>query len=487
MSKPTLAIFAFIALLWPASAGAQYTPGSAPFDLIWFTTQDVDANGFPVNPTWAGATASGPNFFNICGPGGYLPAQPSCTDQFTEWDNEDADFSFFGECPADPFPGHLNWRNATNIGYIQWEGASGSWPNDNDINMRLDPPGASTEALNYGESSLGLEFDSTETINNFSDPFWQPGNIGTNINGDFAVVSGLLGVDGVHNGGWTEIHPVFALAIMTNLATSYAKSSETVTTTWQYFIRDFGNEGGCGSQEFGWGGNRGVWYLTLPILGPLFVPGQTPSNTSFSFTGWANYWTSNAAVSAPKKRGGVSLLGIGLPCLPSECAAGGSQQYEVVSIGVTFPATGYGPSFEDGVLAMATTFKLPKQSRMQRRPYTPTTMTQSWEEPSEPDDILAKITDPTVRSNVQAVINESAPVSQYPRDAHRGNVSLQTTSAPAVLSSAEVQQLSAVQATAEDAAHKQSTATFQAKLKTLIPSAELQRLTVPAASPSPGG
>ena len=370
-------------------------------------------------------------------------------------DLQDAPFATFGECSGDPFPGHLNWDTVTNIGYIEWEGASGSWPNDNDINMRLDPYLPVTEPLTAGEASLGLEFDSTETINNFGDPFWQPGQIGSNINGDFAVASGVLGVDGVHHGGWTEIHPVLSLAILTNeQISSKTKTTETVQSTWQYFIRNSGNEGGCGSQEFTWGGRNGSWYLTLPVVGvSIFLPGNLLQVAAHS-----EYWTAGNNVGAPTIRGGVNQLTFG----PKPMA-----QVQTISVGVGLPQSG---TAEDGVLTVLSTYTLPKQSQGKRAVHTAVAQTQDWEEPNEPSDILARITDPSARSKVEALLKTSAPVSQpHAADVSRGSVTLATLSAPPALSSTDVQHLSAVHAAPEDPARKASMTDLTLKLKAAMP------------------
>lgn len=467
MSKSILIVivFALVAGLLPRNADALtfsgYSSGKAPFDLEWHSSQDVDANGFPVNPIWTYQEKNSnqsPNFAAICGPGGYYPPNSACTNQPTEWNPQDATFAAFGECGGDPFPGHLNWDTVTDIGYIEWEGASGSWPNDNDINMRLDPYLPVTEALTSGETSLGLEFDSTETINNFGDPFWQPGQIGSNINGDLAVASGVLGVDGVHHGGWTEIHPVLALAILTNeQISSKTKTTETVQSTWQYFIRNSGNEGGCGSQEFTWGGRNGSWYLTLPVIGvSIFVPGNLLQVAAHS-----TYWTTGNNVGAPNIRGGVNQLTFG----PKPMA-----QLQTISVGVGLPQAG---TAEDGVLTVLSTYTVPKQSQKKaqaKTSHTAVAQTQDWEEPNEPDDILAKITDPSARSNVEALIKANAPVlPARAADVSRGTVTLATLSAPPALSATDVQQLSAVHAAPEDPAHKAAVQNLQVKLKAVIP------------------
>lgn len=483
MSKPILIVivFALVAGLLPRTADALtfsgYPSGKAPFDLEWHSNQDVDANGFPINPIWSYQESNSkgnpsPNFANICGPGGYYPPNSACTNQPTEWNPQDATFAAFGECGGDPFPGHLNWDTVTQIGYIEWEGASGSWPNDNDINMRLDPFLPVTEALTSGESSLGLEFDSTETINNFGDPFWQPGQIGSNINGDLAVASGVLGVDGVHHGGWTEIHPVLALSILTNeQVSSKTKTTETVQSTWQYFIRNSGNEGGCGSQEFTWAGRNGSWYLTLPVIGvSIFVPGNLLQVAAHS-----DYWTVGNNVGPPNIRGSVNQLTFGPNCPKSICGTNSESgkpmgQLQTISVGVGLPQAG---TAEDGVLTVLSTYTIPKQSQKKAQVKTAhiaVTQTQDWEEPNEPDDILARITDPSTRSKVEALIKANAPAS--PARAviiSHGTVTLATLSAPPALSSTDVQQLSAVHAAPEDPAHKAAVMNLQLKLKAVIP------------------
>lgn len=266
----------------------EYSPHFKPFDLVWEENDDLDGNWLPLNPKWTtqlgaleGAPVPIPNFLSTCqaafpsiqAPWGLtftgdinqpLLAQ-HCTSQSPTLDPHG--FSFFdafGMCHADPLGGHLNWSYATYKGTIYWVEASGSWPNDNDINLSLEPDHSEgLTTLNNG--MLGLEFDSQETINNFHDPWWQPGVIGTSMNGRPAVVTGLVGIDGVH-GGYTEIHPVFALAIWTD----EKASGDGMDDTWQFFIRNSGDEGGCSQYPHTWSGindtsNGNPWYyLDIP-------------------------------------------------------------------------------------------------------------------------------------------------------------------------------------------------------------------------------
>jgi hypothetical protein len=145
-------------------------------------------------------------------------------------------------------------------------------------------------------------------------------------------------------------------------------------------------------------------------------------------------------------------------------------QLQTISVGVGLPQAG---TAEDGVLTVLSTYTVPKQSQKKaqaKTSHTAVAQTQDWEEPNEPDDILAKITDPSARSNVEALIKANAPVSPArAADVSRGTVTLATLSAPPALSATDVQQLSAVHAAPEDPAHKAAVQNLQVKLKAVIP------------------
>jgi hypothetical protein len=55
-----------------------------------------------------------------------------------------------------------------------------------------------------------------------------------------AIVMGLYGVDCAHDCG-AELHPVYALAIHVN--------NNLLDDTWAIFVRNWGDEGYCGSHE----------------------------------------------------------------------------------------------------------------------------------------------------------------------------------------------------------------------------------------------
>jgi hypothetical protein len=257
----------------------RWSAHSQPFDAVW-NEDKLDGNGLPLNPYWAaqiGQPAYVPNFQQLCGSSfNYATLTKllsQCTSQtkMLTYNLYGPSFSSeFGHCPWSPIGGHVNWINATYTGTLFWDEYSGNWPQDNDINLNFQPDqNAGLTALNNGY--LGLEFVTDETLDNYTSPFWA--NMDHNkennsamypvLNGKRAVVTGVLGIDGVHN-GYSEIHPVFALAVLDNSV----KSGDGVDETWQFFIRNSGTEGGCSNfsgETMIWGGPGQSWYfLSIP-------------------------------------------------------------------------------------------------------------------------------------------------------------------------------------------------------------------------------
>jgi hypothetical protein len=133
-------------------------------------------------------------------------------------------------------------------GAIYWE--SHSPPiKDDDYNLSLAPPDLSTFTPGTGQT-LGLEFDSDETIDHFTSHWWNSFHQAvdtdpwapTRINGDESIVIGLLGLDCEHSCG-TELHPVFGLAIHDS---SQNSADDDV---WAIFVRNWGDEGYCSSEN----------------------------------------------------------------------------------------------------------------------------------------------------------------------------------------------------------------------------------------------
>ncbi len=298
----------------PAPVGVQWAPHSKPFDLTWNVNVPGDDNGLPLNPIWAYqiSTPDGrPNFQNTCGPsfsGGdtvhddtlsaTCTSQMPTTDLFSE-SFPDSVWTAFGLCKSNLLQGHLNWAFVTYQGALEWRNAESGWPHDSDYNMGLITSHNAGETLlsDSDQAGVGLEFDAKETIDVFGSTFW--GNFQNDsdaaksalINGQPAVVTGLIGIDGVH-GGYTEIHPVLSLAVLTN--ESVASDGKSVDETWGFFIRNEGDEGECSEQEHIWDGLPGGLY-SIQLAWPDDATGVTIAGKSTDI--FSSTTTSSTALS----------------------------------------------------------------------------------------------------------------------------------------------------------------------------------------------
>ena len=234
-----------------------------PFDLVY---SEIDDTGLPLDPEWK-STKTAP-FFSAPDPkqcGGADPWQSPCTSQQVEINNNK------GLCPTGKLGGHANFIPATYVGRLTWESHSLE-SQDDDYNFGLLPliPQSPTPWITASDDAvagLHLEFSSDETIDHFNTPWWksfhdavdsddsrsidnplgQPRRelvSGTShalamIQGNYAIVSGLVGLDCAHSCG-AEIHPLWALAIHVK--------DDPKDDTWAFFARNGGNEGYCGSK-----------------------------------------------------------------------------------------------------------------------------------------------------------------------------------------------------------------------------------------------
>lgn len=209
---------------------------TAPFDVV---VSAADENGIPLNPRW-GSQVPAPGVLPSTGSCGQ-PWLPPCTSQAPAIDK-------YWLCSGHgPLGGHANWTPATFEGIALWDEHS-TPGTDDDYNINL-VTNASSALTENNPAALHNEFDSDETIDHFRTSWWQgfhdavdasDAAARTVIDGKYAVMTGLLGLDCAHSCG-SELHPVWVFALRVNDSPN--------DETWAMFVRNWGNEGYCGDQE----------------------------------------------------------------------------------------------------------------------------------------------------------------------------------------------------------------------------------------------
>lgn len=226
--------------------GGAVTP-SAPYDLA---SQGIDVNGLPLNPVWGrqlrpdGTLDPDPQAL----PGTQNCPRPWALPCTTQGPTVAATGLNEAECVfgGGPLDGHANWGVATYTGTVRWNKLA-FWDRDYNINLsRPDRAGYTLQNSQY----LHTEFASSETIDQFSTPWWDgfhtavddsdtaaqallTGGNGTPVEG---IEIGVVGLDCAHSCG-SELHPVFGLAI-------HVKDNPE-DDVWAIFARNWGNEGWC--------------------------------------------------------------------------------------------------------------------------------------------------------------------------------------------------------------------------------------------------
>ena len=217
-------------------AGAKQSQKSMDVSLV-----DLDDNLFNRNPRWVQKVRTGnaPNPCSFCPCGSSDPdewtAAPDCTTFPVHFDGG-------GTCSH----GHMNWFPVTYEGALDWRDYSGGLFSDQDYNFAVR---REDEALyQAGKSDLQLEFDSRETVdqwrstNTWWDQFHDKVDEGQDAahaaleNGPYVIVTGLLGLDTQHD-AWPELHPVYAMFVHVK--------DDPMDDRWAFFVRNWGNEGGC--------------------------------------------------------------------------------------------------------------------------------------------------------------------------------------------------------------------------------------------------
>ena len=234
----------------------------APMDPWW---DAIDDNLLPLNPKWGFQVTHGqiPDASALCG-----NFANSMTHGCTTWSPTIDVAGTINICqlssPLSDTPhGHVNWTYATYEGSLFFSDFNPS-PGDGDYSMELvrsDQAGITTGngfRFEGGPVAMDIEFDAAETIDYFDLPWWVgfhravdsgvgPLGFFNNwdaprklINGQDAIVIGLLGLD-VQHSAKAELHPVYGLAIHTQ--------STPAEDVWQVFARNSGDEGECSQDQ----------------------------------------------------------------------------------------------------------------------------------------------------------------------------------------------------------------------------------------------
>jgi hypothetical protein len=234
--------------------------GSGPYDIRW---DSYDKNGLPVDIHWVNDPS--PSAPALCNgfprsSGGFSTGTPPCVELPSTLSGDYArTFPHTAVCSFlqdnSKWRGHINWqpRVSYSQGNLRWNSFA-EWPEDRDYTLEFTPiSGGGLLRDNHG--ALHIEFSAAETIDHFPSPWWSnfrnlvrrrsrnpsPANI---LNHQFAVVSGVFGVDTQH-GFVAEVHPVFALAI------DVSPNRNDASEHWVFFVRNWGNEGYCSDSIHG--------------------------------------------------------------------------------------------------------------------------------------------------------------------------------------------------------------------------------------------
>ena len=238
--------------------------------LFNLTSNTTDPNGFMLNPTWSGGVPDPGDKIRCPNPDF---SGPQCSTQTTTTDSGGP--LSLGTClvnlEPNRIPGHVNWTEVTYEGIICF--GSYNSMSDGDYTFEFSPKGGA--GLTTKRSTIHAEFDSYETVDQFQTVVWRrfrnylqgnPPNKNAAkvlVDGSRAIITGLMGLDTEH-GGYSELHPIYMLAIET--------SPDPQDNVWMIFIRTWGNQGWCSKQRHPISRALSDFKLLLPV-----IPGSHPT------------------------------------------------------------------------------------------------------------------------------------------------------------------------------------------------------------------
>ncbi len=249
--KTLLVLLAACAVL-TLSCGCTRTPFK-DFDV---GADTFDPNPFPLNPKWGKQIEQN----TIPNPSESCPLDSGSTNQ-NDWTNNPQ----FPNCTsyavsfndAHLCGPHVNFMPVTYQGTVRWDSHQTFWPfgdDDYTLNVFRDDQALYTAQ----DHQVHIEFDSDETVDNWDDTNTWWDNFHHNavdqddaharamIDGRSVIVIGLLNLDKEHRGK-PELHPVYAMFVRVNSGNTPSLRQ----SSWAFFVRNWGNEGYCGSDDEG--------------------------------------------------------------------------------------------------------------------------------------------------------------------------------------------------------------------------------------------
>ncbi len=214
---------------------------------------NVDDNFLLKNPVWFGANKKdvlGPSPSNFCpcnstDPKDWISAS-NCTTQDVQYNQPSGSDVYNALFCGDG--GHMNYFPITYECNVCWNDHSGE---DDDYNFRLHRSDNALYTAGWN-GFLQAEFDSDETVDNWDDTgtWWNDFHhnkvdqsheaASEAIDGKFAIVIGEAGID-LEHGCHIELHPIYAMFI-------HVKDDPN-DDHWAFFVRNWGNQGGCGRDQ----------------------------------------------------------------------------------------------------------------------------------------------------------------------------------------------------------------------------------------------
>lgn len=310
---------AVAAVVTVSGAAAQTGP------LRLYSSRDtvpLDPNGFLFNPRWLNG-ADAPDIEKLCRfrvLTGHLDERRLVTtgkrpclsddERGIVTLNESAASVGFGflcmsNSPTGDIRGHINWFPVTVTGQLHWHGFASGPGEDYDLGFNLSAPTPNALTSGNEKGLYHLELYNQETLARLptvrdipvSDLTWWhllkgslegKEDMKTLVDGRFAIVTGVFGIDGVHN-FQAELHPVLAMSVLRGVG----RLGGRIREEWAVMVRNRGNEGECavGSLPVGTAPDSNhTFFIDLGVW-----PGAgTPQ------VGLGPYWVSDSSTRLPR-------------------------------------------------------------------------------------------------------------------------------------------------------------------------------------------